>query len=111
MSMTVLDNGVERQATQAEILDIQARQVQAIAPVPASVTMLQARLSLIAAGLLAEANAFILAMPGMEGDKARTVWEYAQSVVRHDPLVEVLANHLGLSNAQTDQLFIAASNL
>lgn len=102
----------ERDATEAEIAEIEERKKQAEKPdVPQSVTMLQARLQLIAAGLLDQANAYIMAMPGPTGDSARAYWEFAEKVVRDDPLVLTLCQHLGLSEKQADQLFIDAALL
>lgn len=105
----------ERDATPDEIEEILSRKTaaaNAAAPkVPQAVTMLQARLALIAAGLFANVNTYIAQMPGDEGDAARTYWDFAQRVVRDDPLVAKLANHLNLSSIALDQLFIAASSL
>lgn len=78
---------------------------------PAVVTMRQARLALLGAGLLAQVNAAITAMQGAEGDAARIEWEYAQEVSRDSPLVAALAGELGLTEGQLDDLFAAGVNL
>lgn len=82
-----------------------------IDPVPQSVTMRQARLSLLAAGLLSPVNALIAAMPGADGDAARIYWEYSSMVLRSEPLVATLASALSLSEAQLDALFVNGASL
>ncbi len=82
-----------------------------VASVPPAVTMLQARLALIAAGHFKAVDAFISSMSGDGGGAARAYWNVAQRVVRDDPLVIRLATHLNLSKVALDQLFIAASAL
>ncbi len=112
MTELVLDNGVLREARQDEIDEITARRNATVkGKTPQAVTMLQARLALIAAGHFKTVDAFITSMPGDEGDAARAYWDFAQRVVRDDPLVAKLATHLNLSSIALDQLFIAASSL
>lgn len=84
-----------------------------IAPtvIPESVTMRQARLAMLGAGVLSAANDAIAAMPGVQGDAARIEWEYAQEVRRDAALVAGMATALGLSEAQLDGLFVAAAGL
>ena len=82
-----------------------------VVPVPKIVTMRQARLALLAAGLLAGVNAAVAAMPGAEGDAARIEWEFAATVDRDSPLVQGLTAALGLSEAQLDGLFTAGAAL
>ena len=77
--------------------------------VPKSVTMRQARLSLMQAGLLPTVNAAIAAMTGAAGDAARIEWEYSQEVQRSRGLVMSLGTSLGMTDAQLDNLFIAAA--
>ena len=77
-------------------------------PVPQSVTVAQARLALLNAGLLTSTNAIIAIMPGVEGDAARIKWEYSANIRRDDPLVAALANALNLTNTQVDDVFKAA---
>ncbi len=78
---------------------------------PAAITMRQARLALLGAGLLAQVNAAIAAMPGATGEAARIEWEYAQEVRRDSPLVQSLGAALSLDQAAMDALFLAASVL
>ncbi len=79
--------------------------------VPVSVSMRQARLALLGAGLLAAVNDAVAAMPGVEGEAARIEWEYARDVRRDSPLVQGLSGVLGLDAAQLDALFVAAAAL
>ncbi len=79
--------------------------------VPVAVTMRQARLALLQAGMLATVNGAIAAMPGAAGDAARIEWEFSSEVQRHKPLVLALAPLLGLDDAQLDALFVQAASL
>lgn len=44
-------------------------------------------------------------------EKTRVEWEYAPYIERNHPLIESLAQYLGLTSEQIDQGFIAASQL
>lgn len=82
------------------------------APRPVTVvTMRQARLALLAAGLLDAVDAAIAGMPGNQGAAARIEWEYATTLDRSWPLVTALAGALGLDDAQLDALFEQAARL
>lgn len=80
-------------------------------PVPEAVTMRQARLALLGAGLLDSVNTAIAAMTGTAGAAARIEWEYSKEVQRNKELVQALGPALGLSDAQLDALFITASKI
>lgn len=80
-------------------------------PVPVVVTMRQARLALLGAGLLAQVNTAVANMPGTEGDAARIEWEYAQEVRRDSPLVAALSVALGLTDETLDNLYKVAAGL
>ncbi len=75
------------------------------------VTMRQARLALLGAGLLDAVNAAVAAMPGAGGAAARIEWEYSSEVHRHKALVSALGPALGLTEAQLDQLFVTAAGI
>jgi len=79
--------------------------------VPVLVTPKQARLAMLDAGILATVEGLIAGMEGVDGQKARIVWEWANEIRRDDPLLVSLASSLGMTSAQIDQLFIAASAL
>lgn len=82
-----------------------------LTPVPAKVTMRQARLALLAVGKLAAVTAAINALPRPQKEAAQIEWEYSQEVQRHNGLVSLLAPALGMSSADLDQLFITAAEL
>jgi hypothetical protein len=75
--------------------------------VPTVITMRQARLALLGAGLLDTVNAGISAMP----QAAQIEWEYAQEVRRDNALISTLAANLGLDSAAVDMLFTAGAAL
>lgn len=80
--------------------------------VPVSVSMRQARLALIDAGLIDSVEAAIGAIADpVQRRKAQTEWEYAQEVQRHHGLVPAMAQALGMTDAQLDQLFLLAGTL
>lgn len=72
---------------------------------PQSVTMRQARLALLQAGLLSTINAGISAMP----EDVQIEWEFAATVDRASPLVATLAAALSLDEVALDQLFVVAA--
>lgn len=82
-----------------------------VAPRITKVTMRQARLALLGAGLLPTVNAAIAAMPGAQGDAARIEWEYSQEVQRDRGLGSALGSQIGMTEAQLDALFTAAAAL
>lgn len=77
-------------------------------PTPAAVSMRQARLALLSAGLLAAVDAAIASMPSPEREAAQIEWEYAAEVRRDSPLIAALAPALDLTGDQIDALFVAA---
>jgi len=79
--------------------------------IPQSVTMRQARLALLGAGLLTGVDAAIAAMPEPDRTATQITWEFAATVDRKFGMVPALAASLGMTDAQIDELFIAASKL
>jgi len=77
------------------------------APVPQSVSPLQARRALRAAGLMSAVEAVLAGA----GDDARDAWEYAVEIRRDDATLAVLAAELGMTDAQLDDLFRDAASL
>ena len=96
----------ERDCTPAEVAEIEAAK-NAPPPVPAQVTMRQARLALLDAGLLANVETAIAGA----GQAAAIEWEYAQTVDRSSGLVPAMATALGMTEAQIDDLFRLAATL
>mgnify|MGYP001196921678 CR=1 FL=1 len=91
---------------------IKIDQTLAKPPVPQSVTMRQARLALLGAGLLDDVAAAIAAIPDPVQRKAAEIeWEYAQTVDRNSPFTQQLAAGLNLTAEQLDALFTQAAGL
>jgi hypothetical protein len=78
-------------------------------PVPQTVSMAQARLALIGAGLFTAIDAGLKALPEPQRTTALTAWEYAPTVSRNGALVTTLAGQFGLTETQLDALFTAAA--
>ena len=81
------------------------------APVPAEVTMRQARLALLSAGLLDTAQGVIDALPMPARSQAQIEWEYALSVRRDHPLIALMISEGLATEAEVDGLFMAAAGL
>ena len=79
--------------------------------VPASVTMRQARLALLGAGLLDDVETVIDALPEPKRTVARIEWDYASEVHRASKFVTLLGAALGLDKQSLDDLFLKASEL
>lgn len=77
------------------------------APVPKAISMRQARLALLAAGLLDTVNTGIKAMP----QAAQIEWEFASEVRRDNALISTLATALNLSSSALDAMFTTGSKL
>jgi hypothetical protein len=76
--------------------------------VPAAVTMRQARLALLNAGLLSSVETFIGALPSPEKEAAQIEWDYAAEIRRDHALVIQMENAMGMTSEQMDALFVAA---
>ncbi len=96
------------QLTQQEVDDLLA---PIPTPIPAMVTMRQARLALLAAGYLPAVDTAIAALPSPQKEAAQIEWDYSSVVERDMPLVATLATALGLDEAALDALFTTASTL
>jgi hypothetical protein len=77
-----------------------------------SVSMAQARIALIGMDLIDKVDSAIdTIVDAKEKAKAKTWWEYAQTVDRHSAIVQQLITALGLSDEQVDELLSIASNI
>lgn len=76
-------------------------------PVPQQVTLRQARLALLSAGLLDDVEMVITAA----GRAAQLEWEYAAVVERSNPAVAIVQQQKALTDAQIDDLFREAAKL
>lgn len=92
---------------QADWETMRADEMWARNPVPQQVTMRQARLALLSAGLLDDVEAVISAA----GRAAQLEWEYAAVVDRSNPAVAAVQQQQGMTDAQIDDLFREAAKL
>ena len=79
--------------------------------VPVKVTMRQARLALLQAGLLSQVEDAINALPEPPRTAARIEWDFSSEVFRDREFVIMLGNTLGLDDEEMDSLFITAATL
>jgi hypothetical protein len=79
--------------------------------IPSIVSMRQARLALLSAGLLQQVTAAIDSLPSPDKEAAQIEWEYSQEVNRNQSLVTLLTSALGLTEEDLDNLFTSASLL
>ena len=79
--------------------------------VPDEVPMWAARHVLIGAGLMQPILDALAAMPGIDGEIARSDFEYAPNIVRASPFITYAQNALGMTSTQMDDLFFAAQAL
>lgn len=93
------------QPTDAEIAAADA--LPPVQVVPASVTPLQMRKALRAAGLKAQADAYSSSL----SEEAQEAWEYASEIMRNDAFIEGARIALGMTSAQADDLFVLAGSL
>jgi len=78
-------------------------------PIPASVTRFQALAILAAGGYLDTVRTYIATLD--QNNVQRLAWENAADWERSSPTLNALAQMLGLTDAQVDELFIAASKV
>ena len=92
---------------QADWETMREDEMRARNPVPQQVTMRQARLALLSAGLLDDVEAVISAA----GRAAQLEWEYAAVVDRSNPAVAAVQQQQALTDVQIDDLFREAAKL
>ena len=105
-SSTQID-GVLGVYSQADWETMREDEMRARNPVPQQVTMRQARLALLGAGLLDDVEAVISAA----GRAAQLEWEYAAVVDRSNPAVAAVQQQQALTDVQIDDLFREAARL
>ncbi len=79
--------------------------------VPQEVTMRQARLALLDAGLLDNVQPAINSLPEPDKTRAQIEWDYSNALQRGNPFVATLGTALGLNEEALDNLFITAATL
>jgi hypothetical protein len=92
---------------QADWEPMREDEMRARNPVPQQVTMRQARLALLSAGLLDDVEMVIAAA----GRAAQLEWEYAAVVDRSNTAVAAVQQQEALTDAQIDDLFREAAKL
>ena len=100
-------DGVLGVYSQADWETMREDEMRARNPVPQQVTMRQARLALLSAGLLDDVEMVIAAA----GRAAQLEWEYAAVVDRSNPAVAIVQQQKALTDAQIDDLFREAAKL
>lgn len=100
-------DGVLGVYSQADWETMREDEMRARNPVPQQVTMRQARLTLLGAGLLDDVEVVIAAA----GRAAQLEWEYAAVVDRSNPAVAAVQQQQALTDAQIDDLFREAAKL
>ena len=100
-------DGVLGVYVQADWETMRDDEMRARNPVPQQVTMRQARLALLSAGLLDDVEAVISAA----GRAAQLEWEYAAVVDRSNLAVAAMQQQKVLADAQIDDLFREAAKL
>ena len=100
-------DGVLGVFVQAEWETMRNDEMRARNPVPQQVTMRQARLALLKAGLLDYAEAAIASA----GREAQLEWEYAAVVERSNPVIAIVQQQQGVTDEQIDDLFREAAKL
>ena len=100
-------DGVLGVYAQADWETMRDDEMRARNPVPQQVTMRQARLALLNAGLLDDVEVVIAAA----GREAQLEWEYAAVVGRSNPAVAAVQQQGALTDAQIDDLFREAAKL
>ena len=100
-------DGVLGVYVQADWETMRNDEMRARNPVPQQVTMRQARLALLSAGLLDDVEMVIAAA----GRAAQLEWEYAAVVDRSNPAVAAVQQQQGLTDVQIDDLFREAAKL
>lgn len=94
------------------VRDITPEELEASKPlVPHEVSMRQARLALLARGVLDLVGAAIDSLPSPGRTAARIEWDYSSVVARNSPLVVMMGAALGLDDDALDELFINAARL
>ena len=100
-------DGVLGVYVQADWETMRDDEMRARNPVPQQVTMRQARLALLNAGLLDDVEVVVAAA----GREAQLEWEYAAVVDRSNPAVAIVQQQKVLTDAQIDDLFREAAKL
>jgi hypothetical protein len=113
MPLIKIVNGQPVEMTPEEEAEFIAQQQAdaAVVRVPREITMRQARLTLLGAGLLDDVQPAIDSLPSPQKEAAQIEWEYSNTLQRANPFVNTLGPALGLTSQQIDELFIQGATL
>ena len=104
------EDGISRGSCLASLLP-EGTEIEPYIPpppaIPSVITMRQARLALLQAGLLNSVNTAM----AHAAESAQIEWEYATQVIRTDPLVAAMQSGLGLTDDDLDALFTLGATL
>ena len=78
---------------------------------PIIVAAWQLRLQLTEMGLKDQVEMAIYALPEPDRTRALTVWEYGNTIKQYSPLIDMIANELGLTEKEVTDIFEAANNI
>lgn len=112
MTYQVLDNGVVRDATPDEVLEIETRVADHSIRVPEKVTRRQALQALFLDGKLDLVEPAIEAnFTSPQKELALIEWRDSLDFYRDRPLVHAMGTLLGLTESDIDDLFVTANTL
>jgi hypothetical protein len=94
-----------------ELVNGQWQQPPTPVQIPQEVTMRQARLALLDAGLLSSVQPAINSLPEPAKTRAQIEWDYSNALQRGNSFVATLGTSLGLNEESLDNLFITAAKL
>lgn len=100
-------DGVLGVYVQADWETMRDDEMRARNPVPQQVTMRQARLELLKRALLDDVEVVITAA----GREAQIQWEYTSVVERSNPVIAIVQQQHGMTDAEIDDLFREAAKL
>lgn len=103
--MIKMIDGISVEMTDAEVKEFLKNQQQYASKVPQIITIRQAKLALLDAGLLDTVNTAI----SKASRNVQIEWEYAKDVERTWPTLLEVQTSLGLTDKQIDDLFVLAS--
>lgn len=110
-----VDGGEQDHLITPDMVEISFDDLAALLTLPprkiTQVSMRQARLALLSAGLLSQVDAAIQLLPEPAKTAALIDWEYAAVVQRSSGLVPAMGAALGMTEAEIDALFTLADTL
>lgn len=101
---------IEREATPEELAEIQEMEIEKA--VPASITARQLRLVLLEKGVdINKIDKIINALPEEQKTVAQISWEYAHIFERNNPMLLQVAEAIGITEKELNDIFIQGNLL